>query len=47
VLFVADRLIPSCQALRQELGFIDRIDEVRLVVQRGEDLLEIVLPGQP
>lgn len=47
VLFVADRLTPSCQALRQELSFIDRIDEVRLVVQRGEDLLEIVLPGQP
>lgn len=47
ILFVGDRLVPSCQTLRDELGFIDRIDEVRLVIQRGEDLLEIVLPGQP
>ena len=43
VLFVGDRIIPSCEALRNELSFIDRIDEVRLVIQRGDELLDLVL----
>jgi len=45
VLFVGDRLVPSCEALRNELGFIDQIDEIRLVIQRGDELLDITLPG--
>jgi serine protease Do len=43
VLFIGDRIIPSCEALRNELSFIDRIDEVRLVIQRGDELLDLVL----
>ena len=46
VLFVGDRLIPSCEALRNEISFIDQIDEVHLVVQRDDDLLDLVLPGR-
>jgi serine protease Do len=45
ILFVGDRLIPSCEALRNELSFIDQIDQVQLVVQRGDDLVDIILPG--
>ncbi|MGE0755399.1 MAG: S1C family serine protease [Pirellulaceae bacterium] len=43
ILFVNDRIVPSAQALREELALIDRIDEVRLVVQRGQDLVNISL----
>ncbi len=46
VLFVGDRLIPSCEALRNEISFIDQIDEVHLVIQRDDDLLNLVLPGR-
>jgi len=46
VLFVGDRLIPSCEALRNEISFIDQIDEVHLVIQRDDDLLDLVLPGR-
>ena len=46
VLFVGDRLIPSCKALRNELSFIDQIDELRLVIQRDDNLLDLVLPGR-
>jgi serine protease Do len=43
VLFVNDRLASSIQVLREELSYIDRIDEVRLLVQRGQDLVEVSL----
>jgi len=43
VLFVSGRIVPSCKALVDELSFIDRLDEVRLTVQRGQDLVEVSL----
>jgi serine protease Do len=49
VLFVNDRTVSSRKVLLEELTFIDRLDEVRLVVQRGQELIEMKLlaPDQP
>ena len=47
VVFVGSQLVPSCKALREELQYIDRRDEVRLTVMRGQELREIVLPPAP
>ena len=41
ILFVNDRIASSCRAVRNELSFIDRIDQVRLTVQRGQQLLDV------
>lgn len=43
ILFVNKRIISSCEGLRGELSFIDRDAKVRLTVQRGQDLIEIVI----
>ncbi len=43
VLFVNDRLVQSCKALRAELERIDRLDAVRLTVIRGQQLIEVQL----
>jgi serine protease Do len=43
VLFVNGRIVPSCKALVDELSFIDQLDEVRLTVQRGQELVEVTL----
>ena len=43
LLFVNGRVAASIEALRDELSHIDHIDEVRLVVQRGQELLEVSL----
>lgn len=43
ILYVGDRLVPSCKALVSELELIDREDAVRLTVQRGQELFEFVL----
>ena len=43
VLFVNERAVSSCKVLREELTFIDRIDEVRLIVQREQELKEFTL----
>lgn len=43
VIFVNQRLVPSCKAVVQELSFVDRFDEVQLTVQRGQELLEVTL----
>ena len=43
VLFINDRAISSRKVLLEELTFIDRLDEVRLVVQRGQELVEVTL----
>jgi serine protease Do len=44
ILFInGDRLIQSCNALEDELQYIDRDDEVRITVIRGQELLEFVL----
>ena len=43
VLFLNDRLVDSCRALRAELSYIDRLDKIRLTVQRGQQLLDVEL----
>jgi S1-C subfamily serine protease len=43
ILFVNDRLVNSSNVLQEELQYIDRIDEVRLVVQRQQQLIEVSL----
>ena len=39
ILFVNDHVADSITALREELSYIDRIDPVRLTVQRGDELV--------
>jgi S1-C subfamily serine protease len=43
ILFVNSRVVPSCKLLTDELTFIDRLDPVKLTIQRGQELLEISL----
>lgn len=43
ILFVNDRLAGSASDLKEALSYIDRIDEVRLLVQRGQKLIETSL----
>jgi S1-C subfamily serine protease len=43
ILFVNDRMVSSCKELREELAYVDRIDPLRLTVQRGQELLEVPL----
>ncbi len=43
LVFINDRLVPSCASVRNELQYIDRIDPVRLTVMRGQELVEVVL----
>jgi serine protease Do len=47
ILFVNGRVAASCKGLAEELSFVDRIDPVRLTVQRGQDLLDVSLEGPP
>ncbi|MGM0490997.1 MAG: S1C family serine protease, partial [Planctomycetota bacterium] len=46
VLFVNDRTISSCKELASELALIDRIDPVRLTVQRDQQLVHIEIEPQ-
>lgn len=43
VLFVNGQIASSIKTLNEQLERIDRIDEVRLIVQRGQDLIEVSL----
>jgi serine protease Do len=43
LLFVGGRLVQSVKALTSELEYIDREDEVRLTLQRGQELIEVNL----
>ncbi len=43
ILFVNARVAPSCKQLADELTFIDRLDPVRLTIQRGQELIEVSL----
>jgi len=47
ILFVNNRVVRSCKLLRGELSTIDRDREVRLTVQRDQELLEVVLRAEP
>jgi serine protease Do len=46
VLFVNNQIVDSCAGLKDELSFIDRIDEVRLIVQRGQQLMEFTISAR-
>ena len=46
ILYTNDRRIDSCSTLRSELELIDQIDDVVLVLQRDDELIEIVLQGE-
>jgi serine protease Do len=41
ILFVGDRVVPSCKQLADELTFVDRLDPVKLTIQRGPELVEV------
>ena len=43
ILFLNDQVLNSSKQFRSELEYIDRIDEVRLLVQRGQELLDVSL----
>jgi serine protease Do len=43
IVFVNDRLVASCKAVRTEFEYIDRIDRVKLSVTRGQELIELEL----
>jgi serine protease Do len=43
VLFVDGRIVSSIKTLVDELSFVDLLDEVRLTVQRGQELVEVSL----
>lgn len=47
ILFVNDRVAASCNVVEEELSFVDRIDPVRLMVQRGQQLLDVELQPAP
>jgi serine protease Do len=46
VLFVNDRVVGSCKAFIEELTFVDRLDSVRITVQRGQELVDVVLEAK-
>jgi serine protease Do len=43
IVFLNDQSINSAQLLRDEIALIDRIDEVRLVLLRGQELINVSL----
>jgi S1-C subfamily serine protease len=43
VLFVGEHLVQSCRALRDELARLQPTENVKLVLMRSQDLLEVVL----
>ncbi|MBN2021432.1 MAG: serine protease [Pirellulales bacterium] len=47
VVMVGDRLVSSCQALRDELAHLRREDPVRLSVMRGQEWIEVELKPSP
>lgn len=47
ILFVNEQLVPSHKQVLEELSFIDRVDPVRLTLQRGQELIEVQLTLEP
>jgi serine protease Do len=47
ILFVNEQLVSSHKQVVDELTFIDRVDSVRLTLQRGQELLEVQLSLEP
>jgi S1-C subfamily serine protease len=46
VVLLGQRLTSSCRALRAELEYVDYEDEIRLTVERGQELIEVKLRGE-
>jgi len=46
IVFIDERLVPSCQALVEELSFVPRDAEVAVTYKRGSELLTAQLRGQ-
>jgi serine protease Do len=44
IVFVGDRLVPSCRVLEEEFARLEPGDTLRLVVRRGERLVTVELP---
>lgn len=47
ILFLGEHVVQSCRVLRDQLGLIDRADEITLTVQRGQELIEVRLQADP
>ena len=47
ILFVNGRIVASCNLVAEELSWIDRLEEVRLTVQREQELVELTLTTSP
>jgi len=47
ILFVNGRVVASCKVLADELTFIDRLDPIRLTIQRGQELVDVELVPEP
>ncbi len=47
ILFINDIVADSSRDLKEELSYIDRIDPVRLTVQRGQQLIDVELKLTP
>lgn len=43
ILFVNGRIVASCKLVAEELSWIDRLEDLRITVQRGQELLELTL----
>lgn len=43
ILFVNGRIVSSCRGLHDEVGLVDRIEELRLTIQRDSELIEASL----
>ncbi len=43
ILLLGDRLVPSCKALASDLEYVDREDQIKLTVLRGQELIEFSL----
>jgi serine protease Do len=43
ILFVNNVVVPSCTGMQEQMSLIDRIDPLRLTVQRGQELVEVMV----
>ena len=46
ILFVNDGMTDSCRTVNNELELIDRIDSLRMLIQRGQELVELEISGE-
>ena len=43
VLFLNEKLVSSCKTMRRELEYIDRVDKVKLILLRDQELVNVTL----